>query len=76
MRDEDLIYYDLPDNKILIRAKSGYNIYCILRQQIVSEVITTERYTKYFVAVEGGEEYNTVTLNDTLESLRELGVEV
>lgn len=76
MRDEHLIYYDLPENRILIRPESGYSIYCALSRQTVSEAITTEKQIKYFKAVEGGEEFDGITLNDTLESLRELGVEV
>lgn len=76
MRDEHLIYYDLPENRILIRPESGYSIYCTLSRQTVSEAITTEKHLKYFKSVEGGEEFDTVTLNDTLEILRELGVEV
>ena len=52
MRDEHLIYYDLPDNKVLIRPESGYSIYCTLTQQTVSEAITRERQIKYFKAVE------------------------
>lgn len=76
MRDEHLIYYDLPENRILIRPESGYSIYCTLTRQTVTEVITKERQIKYFRAVEGGEEYDIATLHDALESLRALGVEV
>ena len=76
MRDEHLIYYDLPDAKILIRPKSGYSIYCTLSRETVSEAITVEKNIKYFKGVEGGEEYDTVTLDDALKSLRELGVSV
>lgn len=76
MRDEHLVYYELPDGKILIRPKSGYSVYYVLSRKTVSEAITIERNLKYFVAVEGGEEYDTVTLADALESLRELGVEI
>lgn len=52
MRDEHLVYYELPDGKILIRPKSGYSVYCILSKKTVSEAITIERNLKYFVAVE------------------------
>ena len=52
MRDEHLIYCDLPENRILIRPESGYNIYCTLTQQTVSEAITRERQIKYFKAVD------------------------
>ena len=76
MRDENLIYYELPDEKILIRPKSGYSVYCILSRKTVSEAITIEQNIKYFVAVDGGEIYDAVTLGDALESLRELGVNV
>lgn len=56
MRDEHLIYYDLPENRILIRPESGYSIYCTLSRQTVSEAITREKNIRYFTAMENGEE--------------------
>lgn len=58
MRDEHLIYTDLPDGKIKITAQEGYRLYCALTRAYLSEAITTAKNIKYFVseAEEGGAE--------------------
>lgn len=59
MRDEHLIYTDLPDGKIKITAQEGYLLYCALTRTYLSEAITIEKNIKYFVSET--EKYREIT---------------
>ena len=50
MRDEHLIYTDLPDGRIKIEPEEGYRLYCKLTKAYLSEAIIKEAQAKYFVS--------------------------
>ena len=50
MRDEHLIYKDLPNGRIKIIPADGYRMVYKPSGQYMSEAITVAKYLKYFVS--------------------------
>lgn len=50
MRDEHLIYTDLPDGKVKILPEQGYKLYCKLTKAYLAEAIVKPQEIKWFVS--------------------------
>lgn len=50
MRDEHLIYTELPDGKIRILPMEGYRLYCTLTKAYLAEAIAKPKELKWFVS--------------------------
>lgn len=52
MRDEHLIYTDLPNDRIKIVPEEGYKMMYLITKDFMSEAITVSSKIKFFVSVE------------------------
>lgn len=53
MRDEHLIYTDLPDGKVKILPEQGCKLYCKLTKAYLAEAIVKPQEIKWFVSEVG-----------------------